>query len=334
MAEESIRRDFLKKAALTTTGLATAALGFSDLKSCFGKEGNMDSKAQGKKEAAGEKSRKVILAAVQTCCEVGDVAKNLANGEKLIRSAADQGAKFVCLPELFTTGAANNLGDLAEVIPGPTTRELGRIAKENSVYLVAGIAEKDEKDGAICNSSVLIGPDGKLLSKYRKVFLYLIEKEIFKAGDKPSVGSLPFGNIGITICYDYVFPEYMRYLVSQDIELLVHSTAWLTTADCEKWNYNNESYRAMGMSRALENGIYFISANHWGQYDSVGNLKGIGQSCIISPWGEILAEVREGSGIAIAEVDFDKPADWRKNIAPYTADYKAAEKRLDFLPKY
>ena len=275
----------------------------------------------------------VRMAAIQICCEVGEVSVNLRNAERLIASASQSNAQFICLPELFTTGVVfGEMEHLAEPIPGPTTRQLGKIAQSNSVYLVAGMAEKDEQTGRLYNANVLVAPNGELAGKYRKIFLYLDEQKAFTPGSEPCVYNLPFGRIGMTICYDFVFPEYIRHLVLQeDIALLVHSTAWLTTDECERWSYNNGAYRAMGMTRALENGIYFISANHWGNYDTAGTLRGIGQSSIISPWGEIIDEVVEGEGIAIADVDFKKPVAWRANVAPYRSDYHQAAKRLPFL---
>ena len=78
------------------------------------------------------------IAAIQMCCEVGNVTANLSNANRLIRSASESGAEFVCTPELFTTGiVSGEMENLAEPIPGPTTRELSRIAEANSVYLVA-----------------------------------------------------------------------------------------------------------------------------------------------------------------------------------------------------
>ena len=272
------------------------------------------------------------LAAIQICPEVGDVNANLEKAGRLISDASKAGAEFVCLPELFSTGAVGDkIYELAEPIPGRTTKELACMAQNNSVYVVAGMAEKDTNTGKLHNASVLISPGGELLKKYRKAFLYLGEKESFTPGEEYCVYDVSFGRIALTICYDYVFPEYIRHLVLQGAQLLVHSTAWLTTDDCERWRYNKGAYRAMGLTRALENGVYFISANNWGNYDSDGNLRAIGQSAIISPWGEILDEVVEGEGIAIAEVDFEAPIEWRKNIAPYLADFHKGRERLNFI---
>jgi len=272
------------------------------------------------------------LAAIQICPKVGDVDANLEKASSLINDASKAGAEFVCLPELFTTGAVGDrIYELAEPIPGRSTEELACMARNNSVYVVAGMAEKDINTGKLYNASVLISPDGELLKKYRKVFLYLGEKQSFTPGEESCVWDVSFGRIALTICYDYVFPEYIRHLVLQGAQLLVHSTAWLTTDDCERWRYNRGAYRAMGLTRALENGVYFISANNWGNYDLEGNLRAIGQSAIISPWGEILDEVAEGEGFAIADVDFEAPTEWRKNIAPYLADFNEGKQRLSFI---
>jgi nitrilase len=76
----------------------------------------------------------------------------------------------------------------------------------------------------------------------------------------------------------------------------------------------------MGMTRALENTVYFMSANLSGPYDSAGSLRAIGQSAVIAPWGQILAEVQTGPGLAVAEVDFSQIPRWRTAAAPYLED--------------
>ena len=80
------------------------------------------------------------------------------------------------------------------------------------------------------------------------------------------------------------------------------------------------AFRAMGMTRALENGVFYLSANLWGACDTEGQLRAIGQSAIIAPWGEVLAEMPTGEGVAVATVDFDAPEGWRRAAAPYQED--------------
>jgi nitrilase len=76
----------------------------------------------------------------------------------------------------------------------------------------------------------------------------------------------------------------------------------------------------MGMTRALENTVFLMSANLSGNYDAAGSLQAIGQSAVIAPWGEVLAEVETGPGLAVAEVDFTQSPKWREAAAPYLSD--------------
>lgn len=261
------------------------------------------------------------LAVAQTRCRVGDVAANLENAAALLAQAKRARADLVCFPELFTTGSVpERTAQLAEPIPGPATNTLGRLAKECGAFVVAGLLEKDPGGGRFYNASVLLSPAGDLLARYRKVYLYLGERDVLTPGREPCVCDVGFCKLALTICYDYVFPQYLQHLVDQGAELIVHSTAWLTTDACEQWRYNPGSYRAMAVTRALENTAFFLSANHIGDYDASGALRAVGQSALIAPWGEILAEVGEGQGLAVADADFSKAPQWRSAVAPYLAD--------------
>ncbi|HUT33051.1 MAG TPA: carbon-nitrogen hydrolase family protein [Planctomycetota bacterium] len=264
------------------------------------------------------------LAVAQTVCKVGDVPANLETAASLLAQAGRERADLVCFPELFTTGLVpERTAELAETIPGPSTDTLGRLARACGAFVVAGLLEKDPDGGRFYNSSVLLSPDATLLARYRKVYLYLGERDILTPGREPCVCDVGFGRLALTICYDYVFPQYIQHLVDQGAELLVHSTAWLTTDACEQWRYHPLSYRAMGMTRALENTVFFMSANHAGAFDADGALRAIGQSAIIAPWGEVLAEVGEGQGLAVAHADFSKAPQWRSAAAPYVSDRRA-----------
>lgn len=261
------------------------------------------------------------LAVAQTVCHVGDVAGNLAEAAKLMAQAKRERADLVCFPELFTTGfLPERFEELAEPIPGPSSTELGKLAKGAGAFLVAGLLERSAATGSLHNASVLISPDGELLAKYRKVFLYLGERDVLVPGREPCIFDVGFCKLALTICYDFAFPEYVRFLVERGAQLLVHPTAWLSTDICEHWRYHPMSYRAMGMTRALENTVFFMTANRSGDYDADGALRAIGQSAVIAPWGEILAEVPSGQGLAVAEVDFAKAPEWQKAVAPNLAD--------------
>jgi predicted amidohydrolase len=266
-------------------------------------------------------ARTARLAVGQYQCAVGDKETNLAAIERLTREAAGQRAQLLCFPEMGTTGFAGaELHRLAEPVPGPTVQRLGELAREHRLFLIAGMPEVDPATGKLYNSCVLLDAEGSLAARYRKRCLYLNEKQLFEPGDQTVLVDADFARLGLTICYDYVFAQYLRQLVDAGAELICHPTAWVTTDVCEQWHYNPMSYRAMGMTRALENSVYYFSANLWGPCDRDGYLRAIGQSAIIAPWGEVLAEVPSGEGVAVATVDFDAPEGWRQAAAPYLQD--------------
>jgi predicted amidohydrolase len=266
-------------------------------------------------------ARTATLGVGQYQCVVGDKDANLSKIERLTREAARQGAQLVCFPELGTTGfAGEHLNELAEAIPGPTVQRLGDIARQNGLYLIAGMPEVDSATGNRHNSCILLDPQGALAARYRKRCLYLGEKQLFAPGDRNVLFDAGFSRLALTICYDYVFAQYIGQLVDAGAELICHPTAWVTTDVCEQWHYSPMAYRAMGMTRALETGVFYLSANLWGACDPAGQLCAIGQSAIIAPWGEVLAEVPTGEGVAVATVDFDAPEGWRRAAAPYQQD--------------
>lgn len=263
------------------------------------------------------------IAVTQLRCEVGDVDANVSRAEQLIAEAAAGKADLVILPEMFTTGfAGDEIANLAESIPGPTTERFSNAASNGGIHVVAGMAEKDPETGNLHNSAVVIGADGSLMRRYRKVYLYLGERDSACPGEEACLVDFPFGRAGVSICYDYIFADYIHGLVERGAELLVHPTAWVTTDDCERWNYPApDAYRAQCMTRALENSVYFASSNLIGACDPDGNVRAVGGSAVIAPWGEILAEVGDGEGVAVADVDFSLSEGWRETAAPYQKDW-------------
>ena len=274
------------------------------------------------------------LAVTQISCAVGDIPANVSKACDMIADAAGLGADLVLFPEMFTTGfPLEDLPRLSEPIPGPTTQRLGAAAAQHGVFVVAGMAEKDPRTGRLHNASVVLGPAGDLLARYRKVYLYLGERDVLTRGDEACLVDLGFATAGMTICYDYIFAHYVHGLVERGAELLLHPTAWVTTDDCERWNYSPFAFRAQGLTRALENSVYLASSNHCGVCDPSGYLRGVGQSAIIAPWGEILAEIPSGEGVAVAEVDFALTPKWREAAAPYLADWDREVKWPTLTPR-
>jgi predicted amidohydrolase len=146
-----------------------------------------------------------------------------------IENAASQGAKLIVLPELCVSGYVFNSRDEAlkssELIPnGESLKAWDRICKEKGIYLIAGLAERDNE--ALYNTSVLIGPNG-YMGKYRKLHLWFEEKFFFEPGNlSPPLFNTPFGRVAMMICYDMWFPEIPRIHSLNGADLLVIPTNW------------------------------------------------------------------------------------------------------------
>ncbi len=213
-------------------------------------------------QRTGTEMRRPKLAAAQIWAAPGDKRGNLDRIAGWAERAGAAGVDLVCFPELCTTGSTSGSPEeLAEPIPGDSTRRLAAVAKQNALWLVAGVVEADPDGGKPYNSAVVISPSGELTAVYRKMYLFSGEREAFARGRQPCMVDLPFGRMAVTICYDYIFPGYIAGLVDRGAELVVHPTNWLTTESWVSLGYSQQEYRAVGIARAVENTVWFLSAN-------------------------------------------------------------------------
>ncbi|ENN89772.1 Aliphatic amidase amiE [Rhizobium freirei PRF 81] len=228
-------------------------------------------------------TRTVTVATVQFEPIVGDRVHNLAAIERLARTAKAQGAEILVLPELADSGYSFRDGDevaaLAGPVPGgPSAEVLCRLARELGLYIVSGIAEQD--GDRFYNSALLCGPEG-YIGKYRKLHLWNNENRLFKKGDLGlPVFDLPFGRIGIAICYDGWFPETFRELALTGAELVCVPTNWVPMAGAE--SALEPMANILHKAAAHTNGLYIACA------DRIGIERGqpfIGRSIIVGPQG-------------------------------------------------
>lgn len=265
-------------------------------------------------------TRSIRTAVAQMHPVPDDVAGNLATIGALVQLAAGQGARLVVLPETATTGyfIADRLDRLAEPEDGPTAQALGALAREAGVHLVVGMVIRDGE--AVYDAQLLWGPDGRRLATYRKVHLFASERGVYRPGDRAVVVETDIGRIGLSICYDLIFPEFIRRLCDLGADLIVNSTNWITD-DFQRatWGWSGPTVRALAATRALENGTWLAmsacSGREW-VFDSIG------QSCVVAPSGLLLASAGEGTGIAVAETMWegsDALDRWRA-IATYQED--------------
>jgi predicted amidohydrolase len=240
------------------------------------------------------------VAVVQMDCVLGELEPNLARIEALAREAVSRhGAELVVFPECATTGyfVGERGRALAQPAGGPVTERLARLSAETGAHLAVGVIEADGDD--VYDALALLSPRDGLLASYRKVHLFAGERSLFAVGGEPCLVDTDLGRIGLTICYDLMFPEYIRGLVLGGAELVINGTDWITDPWQTGQGWDGGGVRALARIRALENGIHVAMADRVGEEAGFTSL---GHSTIAGPTGAVLATIDGGEGIAAARV--------------------------------
>lgn len=225
------------------------------------------------------------VAAIQTNPVFGQKIRNVTRQIELIKKAAKDGNKLIVTPELGNTGYVFNsreeLFELAEIVPdGETCQKWIQVCKEESIYLCCGITERE--GNLFYNSAVLIGPDG-FIGKYRKNHLWDEDKLWFEPGNLGfPVFNLPFGRVGMLICYDGWHPEVPRIYALQGVDILCDPSAWVVVPGVVTAEKPLSAY--LHLANAHFSNIFMICS------DRTGSERGatfLGNSCIAGPNGFI-----------------------------------------------
>jgi len=269
-------------------------------------------------------SSKFNIAVVQMDCVVGETEPNLNKIRHFASLSADLGANLVIFPECATTGyfIGASMERLADSPDGPTSRALGDIARQSRIHLACGLYTRE--NDSYCNSQQLFAPDGTCLASYRKAHLFAAERNHYRAGDTPIVVDTAIGKLGMTICYDLIFPEYVRRLIELGADIIINSTNWINDPyQRDVWGWGPERVQGLASTRALENVAFLAMACRTGREVAAPGIEfdSFGPSCVVSPSGKILARVQDGEGMAVARIniaanDLEK---WR-GIATYRKD--------------
>ncbi|HOC10578.1 MULTISPECIES: carbon-nitrogen hydrolase [Thermomonas] len=263
----------------------------------------------------------------------GDAAANLAIIETRVAEAARAGAKLVLLQELhngayFCQHESVDEFDLAEPIPGPSTARLSALAKQHGVVLVSSLFEK-RAAGLYHNTAVVFDADGSLAGKYRKMHIPddpgFYEKFYFTPGD---LGFTPIqtsvGKLGVLVCWDQWYPEAARMMALAGAELLLYPTAigWDPSDAQDEKTRQRDAWVLSHRGHAVANGLPVLSCNRVGHEASPLGASGIdfwGNSIVLGPQGEVIAEAGTDASLLLAKVDLQRSEHVRR-IWPFLRD--------------
>jgi len=278
---------------------AKAKLAVVELHLQWAPDGRVEWSEVGFEKVAPPPPRKVRLAAVHYKPTGQSPRKNCEEYAPLLAEAARQKADLVVLGE--TVPSANvklTAAETAEPIPGPTTAYFGELARSNKLHIALSLYERDGP--LIYNAAVLLGPDGRLIGKYRKVCLPPgeVEAGIAPGRDYP-VFDTAFGKVGLMVCYDGFFPEVARELSNRGAEVI----AWPV------WGCNT----LLAQARACENHVYLVSSTFMEPKD------GWMLSAVFDPGGRPIAQAGIWGTVAVAEVDLNQPTIGPHNLGDFRA---------------
>jgi len=234
-----------------------------------------------------------------------DVDKNFRAAQRRVRAAAIAGADLVALPENFAYLRSEGRElHYKTTLEGDLVTEMRSLARELGVHLLLGsIPESVPRSRRVHNTSVLIGPSGRVRAVYRKLHLFdieipgrvsLRESRFVAAGDGPVRVKTELGTLGLSICYDLRFPELYRWLALRGAEVLFVPAAFTAYTGPHHW-------LPLLRARAIENQCWVVAPAQVGQHSA--DRKSHGETAIIDPWGKVVARKARGQGWIAAEID-------------------------------
>jgi predicted amidohydrolase len=237
-------------------------------------------------------------------------ARDETPGDRLQRLAgalgqpAAGGCDLLVCPELYLSGyqVHDRISELAESADGPFARQVRELAQQAECAIVYGYPERDGE--TIYNSALCVGPDGDVLANHRKNLLPSdYEEHYFTRGAQPTSFTIRGWRVGLVVCYEVEFPEPVRYHAQHGCDLVVAPTALV-----DRWTV---VARKVIPARAFESSVFVAYANHCGE-ENVSRY--LGESVIVSPFGEDLARAGSDEALVMARVDRAQIADARERL--------------------
>lgn len=240
-----------------------------------------------------------------------DWQANLAQAETLAEEAAENGAELLLLPENFAMLDSKALIELAkeEKESQVITGFIAALANRLNIWIIAGsVPLLNNSEDKVFASCLVFNCEGELTDRYDKIHLFDVdvadthaayrESDFIEHGKELVVATTPFGNIGLSICYDLRFPEHYQKLRLAGAEILIVPSAFTYVTGEAHWE-------VLLRARAIETQCYILAANQGGEHSA--SRKSWGHSMIIDPWGKVLVEKQEtGPGVIFAELEVDE----------------------------
>ena len=256
-----------------------------------------------------------VVACIQTNAGPA-LAPNLDAASALVLEAREKGADFILLPENVAMMEAGRKGMLAHAKPEeshPALAHFCALAKETNAWLLAGSLAVQLDDGGLANRSFLLDGAGQIVARYDKIHMFdadlendesYKESDIYRSGDRAVLAETPWGDVGLTICYDLRFPGLYRDLAKAGASYFAVPSAFTRVTGKAHWH-------ALLRARAIENGAYVFAPAQCGSH---GRRQTFGHALIVDPWGEVLGDGGGSPGIVLARIDPSKVAAARRKI--------------------
>jgi agmatine deiminase len=259
------------------------------------------------------KKGKMKVAAVQFSMSE-DMGANMRKAARLARTAAKKGAQIICLPELYNVPyfpqyRGKSKDKYSESVPGPSTEIFSKIAKEFGAVIIVPLYEKENKGKGRTeyhNTAAVIGENGRITGKYRKIHIPedpgFYEKDYFKESDGGyEIFKTKFGTFAVLICYDQWFPEAARLVRLSGAEIIFYPTALGNIIGYNAEGDWHDAWETVQRGHAIANNLYAVAVNRVGRE---GNMRFFGQSFVCDPFGKVLKRAgADKEEILVADID-------------------------------
>jgi len=252
-----------------------------------------------------------------------DPAPNIESLRELARRAREAGAELIMSPEvsdMIEPDRAERFRKARTEAEHPMLAAGRELARELGAHLLLGSIVVRIDETTLANRSLLIRPDGEIAGRYDKIHMFDVdlaggerhrESSVFRPGERAVTVALPWGVLGMSVCYDLRFAYLYRALAHAGADFLSIPAAFTVPTGRAHWH-------VLMRARAIETGCFVFAPAQWGEH--AAGRRTYGHSLIVAPWGEVLAEAEDAVGLIVAEIDPAKVLEARRQVPALSHD--------------